>query len=159
MTVGSSQGIGSIHELAHVVVRNLQKTLQHACHLFLRGRAIACKCHFDFHRGILVNGDTMAYGCSNGYALSSAQLQHRLHILAEEGCLDGHFVGQKGVDDTRDTLEDMTQLQITVIELSKVYDPHDNHLGLAIDHAQHTVAHNIGSRVNTQYNFFFHNLS
>ena len=93
-------------------------------------------------------------GSCDGRALSSAQLQHRLHVLPEERCLDGHLVGQITVDDTCHPFKDMPQLQVSIKKLAQVDHPHGYHLCLAVNHFQQAIAHDVRSWVDTQYNLF-----
>src|SRR5574344_2022141 len=52
MAVGSTESVGGVHKLAHLARIELQQTLQHSCHLFLRGLSLSRYCHLDFQRGI-----------------------------------------------------------------------------------------------------------
>ena len=92
----------------------------------------------------------MVDGGSDGNALGSSQLEHRLHVLSEERGLDGHLVGQVGVDDARHTLKNLTQSQIGVLLLAHVDDAHHHQLCLVARHANHAVAHHVGTRVYAQ---------
>jgi hypothetical protein len=60
-----------------------------------------------FQRRILVYGNVAVDGGGDGHALGAPQLEHRLHVLAEEKRgLDGQLVGQILADDARHTLVD-----------------------------------------------------
>ena len=100
-----------------------------------------------------LDGHAVMDGGGDGCSLGAPELQHRLHVLAEEGCLDGHLVGQVTVDDAGDALEDVSEFQVTVSKLPQVDDTHRYHLRLAVLHLQQPVAHQVRSRVYAQYDF------
>ena len=52
-----------------------------------------------------------ADGGRHGHALCASEFQHRLYVFSEERGLDGHFVRQIALDDTRDALEDASEFQ------------------------------------------------
>ena len=150
MAVGGAQGIGGIHELRHFVFLDVEHALQHCRHLFLGSLSLSGDSHLDFQWSIFVDGHVVVDGGSDGNALGSSQLEHRLHVLSEERCLNRHLVGQVGVDDARHPLEDLAQSQIGVLLLAHVDDAHHHQLCLVARHANHAVAHHVGTRVNAQ---------
>ena len=95
--------------------------------------------------------DGSRYGC----ALGSPELEHRLHVFAEEGSLDSHLVGQIGVDDTSDALEDMSEFEIGVGKFPEVDDTHGDHLRLVAHNLYQSVSHDICTRVDAE-NYLFH---
>lgn len=151
VTVSSGQGICSVHELWHLLLVEMEHSLQHSRYLFLACRAVACDGHLDFHWSILVYGHGVMYGGGNGYALCPSEFQHGLYVLAEEGSLDGHLVGQVLVYDTCHSLEYPTQSDVWVAELSQVNDSHSYHLSLVARSLDDTIAHDVGSWVDAQY--------
>lgn len=78
------------------------------------------------------------------------ELEHRLHVLAEEWRLDGHLVGQKFVDDARHAFEDSAQLEVWIVQRAQVDDTHCHHARLRVQHAQDAIAHDIGARVDAE---------
>ena len=147
VAVGSTQGVAGVHELSHLLGVDMQHSLQHTRHLFLRCRPVAGDGHLDFHRCVFVDRYAVLDGGGDGYTLRPSQFEHRLHVLSEEGCFDGHLVGQVCIDDAGHAFEDMSQFQVGILELPQVDDAHAHHLGLGAHDAQHTVAHDVGARV------------
>lgn len=88
-------------------------------------------------------------GC-DGYSLRSAQLEHRLHVLAEEGGFDGHLIGQIAVDDAGYAVEDLAQPEIGIALFAHVDDAHHHQFGLVADDADYAIAHHVGSGVNAE---------
>ena len=154
MAVGCRQGIGGIEVLLHLLGVQLQYALQHARHLFLRRTSVARQSHLYLHGGIFVDGHIVLYGSRNGHALCTSQLQHRLHVFAEERRLDGQFVGQVLADDARDAFVDVSQFQVRVAHLVQVYDAQCYGRGLVAHDAQHPVPHQVRARVDAHDNLF-----
>ena len=90
---------------------------------------------------------TMMHGSGDSGTLCTTQLQRRLYVLLQEWGLNGHLVGQITVNDTGHALKDVTQLQVAVPELTQVNDTHGHHLGFAVGHLQHTIAHDVRTGV------------
>ena len=147
MAVGCGEGVGGVHEGEHGFVADAECALQHAGYLLLAGTAVSGNGLLDLERGIFVDGYVAADGGGNGYALCTAQLEHALYVLAEEGCLYGHFVGQVLLDDAPHTLVDTPQLQIGVSAFPQVYDAHDLHLHALAAKVQDAVAQDVGAGV------------
>ena len=89
----------------------------------------------------------------NSRTLCATKFQHRLHILTKEGGLDSHLVGQVNIDDTSYALEDMTKFEIGIGKLAQIDNAHRHHLCLTVDNFQQAVAHEVGTRVDAQYDF------
>ena len=103
-----------------------------------------------------MDGYVAVNGGGDGHTLRTPQLEHRLHVLAEEGGLDGHLVGQVALYDAGHTLEDVPQPEVGVVHLPEVYHPHGHHAHGLSRHAYHPVAHHIGAGVYAQYHALAH---
>ena len=112
MAIGGTEGVGSVEEVRHLLLVNMKHATQHVGHLLLTCRTVARDGHLDLCGGIFGDGHLPTHGCSHGHTLCTAQLKHRLYVLAEEGGLDGELVGQIGVDDASHTFEDTTELKV-----------------------------------------------
>ena len=66
VAVGSTQGVGGIHELRHFFFLDVEHALQHCCHLFLGSLSLSCDSHLDFQRSIFVDGHVVVDGGSDG---------------------------------------------------------------------------------------------
>ena len=86
-------------------------------------------------------------GCSDGRSLCASQLQCGLRILLQERGLDGHLIREVGVDDSRNALEDMSQLQVTIFYFAHVNDAHRHHFNLLASDLDDAIAHDIRTRV------------
>ena len=122
MAVGSAQGIGGIHVFRHLVFPDVEHALQHRRHLLLGSLTLSGNRHLDFQRSILVYWYIVVDGSSDSHSLRPAELEHRLHILAEEGSLYRHLVGQIGVDDASHPLENPAESQVGIFLLAHVDD-------------------------------------
>ena len=158
MAIGCPQGIGGIHERAHLGIGNVQHALQHIGHLLLAGLAVAGNGHLDFQRSVFRYRDVTAQGSDNGYPLSTSQFQHRLYVFPEKRRFDGQFVRQIGSDDSPHPFVNMFQLEVGVGTAPKVDYPQGEHLRPGTGYLQHTVSHNIGTWVNAQNDFLFNRL-
>ena len=87
--------------------------------------------------------------------MRTTQLQHTLDVFAEEGCLNGEFVGKERVDDTLHTFEYLAQLQVRVTHLAQVDDARSDERNFRSVHLQHTIAHEIRTRVDAQNHLFY----
>ena len=83
------KSIRSIKLLGHLLGRDLEITLHHACDLLLGSSPIARDRLFNTHRHILGDRDITSQGGSHRYPLGTPQLQHALDILTKEGGFDG----------------------------------------------------------------------
>ena len=101
-----------------------------------------------------MDGHSALDGSSDGCSLGASQFQGRLHVLLQEWRLDSHLVGQIPLDDTRYTLEDMTQFQVSVAKLTQVDDTHCHHLRFVVYDLDDAISHDVRSRVYAQYHFF-----
>ena len=100
-----------------------------------------------------MDGYVVVDGGSDSHSLRPAELEHRLHILAEEGSLYRHLVGQIGVDDASHPLENPAESQVGIFLLAHVDDTHHHQFCLVADDAYHAIAHHVGAGVNAQDDF------
>ena len=140
--------------MRHLVVAKMEQFLQHTGNLILGSRPVSGDCHLDFQRSIFTDGDIMMDGCSNGNALRTSELQHWLHVLAEERSLDGKLVGQILVNDTRDTVKNLSQPQIYILLLAHINDTHDYQFCLVPTNTQHAIAHDVSPRIDAKEYLF-----
>ena len=147
MAQRGSQGIGGIKQGRHLALVDAQRALQHHRHLLLAGGTIAGDGHLDLAGLILGDGYIAVQGGDHRYALGTAQLEHRLHILAIEGGLDGHLVGQVLGNDAAHAFIDVPQPHVVILHAVELQHAHHNELGFLAVHAQQGVAHHIGARV------------
>lgn len=155
MAVGGSKGIGSVALDVHVAGIDFQHSLEHPCHLLLGGRTVAGDGNLNLFGLVFGDGNVAHDGCGDGYALRTSELEHRLHILAVEGCFDSHFVGFVGVDDAGDALEDFSQPEVVALIFLEFDDTHGDELSFVAYGAQHSIAHDLGARVNAQNDFLY----
>lgn len=97
-----------------------------------------------------MDGYIVMDGSSDGNSLSSTQFEHRLHVLSKEGSLNRHLVREIRIDDARNPLEYLAESQIRILLLAHVNDTHHHQLSLIAHDAYHTIAHHVGSRVNSK---------
>ena len=95
----------------------------------------------------------MLGGSSDGYTLSAPQFEHRLYVLAIEGCLDGYLVGQVSIDDARHSFVDMSEFEVGIAHLAHIDNAHRHHLRLLAYDLQYAVAHDVASGVDAHYDF------
>lgn len=91
----------------------------------------------------------MMDGGRYGHTLCATELEHRLHILAEEGGFDGHLVGQIFVDDTCDALKDLSQPEVWVALSAHIDDSHHHEIGLIAYNSEHAISHDVSTGVDT----------
>ena len=73
-----------------------------------------------------------------------------MYVLAEEGCFNGHLVGQIGVYDTGYALEYVSKFQVVVAIFAQVYHAQGKHLCLIATYADNAIAHDVSARVYAQ---------
>ena len=147
VAIGSAKGIGGVEELAHLFLIDMKHPAEHIGNLLLAGITVARNRHLNLRRRILRNWHLTLDGSSNGYALSTSQLQHTLDVLAKERCLDSHTVWQIALDDAANTFVDMAELQVGVGKLAKVDYAQSKHFCLLPVHTKHAITHNVRARV------------
>ena len=143
----SREGIGRVEQGGHLSLVDVQRALQHQCHLLFAGGAIACDGHLDLARLILGDGNLAVQGGDHRHTLGTAQLEHRLHVLAIEWGLNRHLVGQVLGNHTAHALIDVPQLHVVVLHAAQLQHAHDNELGCLAVHPQQGITHHIGARV------------
>ena len=106
-----------------------------------------------------MDGHALADGGRYGHSLRPAELQHRLHVLAEEGRLDGQFVGMVGVDDTRHTLVDAAKADVGIALAAHIDHTHDDQFRLVAPDVEQAVAHHVRARIDAKDGFLSHQRS
>ena len=150
MAIGGGEGVGGIEE-GHTLCRvEMQHLAEHSCHLLHRGRAVARDGLLDLERRVFVDGHVAADGGGNGNALRTPQFEHALHVLAEEGSLDGQFVGQELLQKLGDLLVDAPEFEVNVLAAAQVDDTHGFHLHAPALNVQHAVAQHVGAGVDAE---------
>ena len=144
---GSGQCVGGIEQGGHFLLVYTQRALQHHRHLLLAGGTVAGNGHFDLAGLIFGNGYLAVQGGNHRHTLGAAQLEHRLHVLAVERCLDGHLVGQVLLDDAAHTLIDVPEPQVVVLHAAQLQHAHDDEFGFLAVYAKQGITHDIGARV------------
>ena len=155
VAIGSTKCIGGIKLHVHVLFFDMEHTLKHACHLFFRSRTISCDCHFDFAGFVFCDGNIAHDGGGDGYTLGTSKFEHRLYVFAEEGGFNSHFVGLVRIDDGGDALKYFAQTEIMTGIFLEFNDTHCHEFCLIALHAQHTIAHDVGARVNAKDDFLY----
>lgn len=150
VAIGCSEGVRGVEVLRHLVSRDGEHALEHGGNLLLGGIAVARDGHFYFQRSVLSDRDLALDSGCDGYALGTAELEHGLDILAEERGLDGHFVGQVSLYDSRELSEDSAQSEVRVRDFVQVDDAVSDERGLVGLDGDHAVAHVVCARVNAQ---------
>ena len=128
--------------------------LQHSCHLLFCRCSVACYRHFYLARLVFADGYVAHYGCSDSHSLCTSKLQHTLHILAEERCLDSHFVRMIRVDDGCYPFEYLAKTQVVRLILVQLDDAHGYQFSLVALHTQQSVAHHVGARIHSHHYLF-----
>ena len=155
VAVGRGEGVGGVHEVAHLRGGDAEHAAEHVAHLLLAGAAVAGDGHLYLQRGVFRDGDVAAQGGRYGHALGAPQLEHRLHVFPEEGGFDGHLVGQEPFDDAGHAVVYVLELEICVLALAQVDDAHRHERRPVARDAQQAVAHDVRARVDAQYDSFF----
>ena len=124
---------------------------QHRRHLFLAGVPVAGDALFHAFWGVFHHRKIALQCCCDGNTLRTAQLQHALHVLAEELRLDRQFVRMMSCDDARGLAEYRAQLQRMVIAHCKANGTGVEEAHLACFHDQHAVAHHRGTGIYAEY--------
>ena len=101
---GYGECVGGVHVMG--VLREGEGVLQHLQHLLFSGVATAGDGLLYFAGGILGGLQSVYHGGGYGYALCAAQLEHALHVLAEEGGFNGYCGGTVLEDEGLYLLED-----------------------------------------------------
>ena len=143
MGKGRGEGIGGVKKVWHLLLGDIEQTPQHLGHAFLCGGAVARYGLLDGERRILGDGYVAAECGGHGHSLGASELEHRLHVLAVEGGLDGKL------NKTRHPLENTRQTPIMAFEFVELYHTHHHNLGLFAVHAEHSIAHHIRAGINT----------
>ena len=150
VAIGGGEGVGGVEILGLVGEGELH--LEHPRHLLLGGVAVAGDVLLYDGRFVLGERDVAAHGGGYGYTLGSSEFEHRLYVLAEEGCLDGEVVGVVGVDDGDDIVEDGTDALVVVVDFLEVEDVHGHERGPVVADGENAVAHDEGTGVDAEYN-------
>lgn len=150
------KSIRSIKLLGHLLGRDLEITLHHACDLLLGSSPIARDRLLDTHRHILGDRDITSQGSRHRYPLGSPQLQHALDILAKEGSFDGQFVWMKLVDQAPHTLEDLLQSEVVIFVLIQSDDSESQQTSLLPLDLDESIAHDDGTGVDPHDDTFAH---
>ena len=74
-----------------------------------------------------------------------------MHVLPEEGRLDGKFVGEVLLHRTRHALKYPRQPLVVALKLAQLDDTHDHHRKLLAVDAEHAIAHDVGAGVDSHY--------
>ena len=115
--------------------------------LLLGGRASARDTLFDACGGVFEYLQSAAQRRSHRHALRPAQLEHRLHVLAEEGRFEGHLAGAVFVHEGTDPLENVAQLFVRIVHPVQVDVAQHDRSDLPSANLQHPVPHVVGAGV------------
>lgn len=151
MAVSNSQSIGGIQFFRHLLLGNMQKTLQHTRHLLFARMTVSCNRHLYLHRRILIYRDVSAQSRSNCHPLRMYNLNHCLRVLVHKLCLDCQFrrlilVYQFLQKEKLPLQAGILSFQLMHIHYTKVHQLHP--LPRTI---QQGISHKQCSRVNTKY--------
>lgn len=111
------------------------------------GRASARDTLFDACGGVFEYLQSAAQRRSHRHALRPAQLEHRLHVLAEEGRFEGHLAGAVFVHEGTDPLENVAQLFVRIVHPVQVDVAQHDRSDLPSANLQHPVPHVVGAGV------------
>ena len=146
--VGDGEGVGGVEVLGCVV--EAEDGAEDGCDLFFGGVAVAGDYLLDDGRFVLGVAEVATHGGGNGHSLGAAELEHRLHVLAEEGSLDGEVVRMEGVDDADGGVEDAADTVFDVGDVAEVEDIHSKYFGCAFVGIEEAVAEDAGTGVDAK---------
>ena len=93
--------------------------------------------------------------CRHGHALRPSQLEHRLHILAVERCLQGHLIWLELIHQRQHAIEDFLQSQFVTFVFTQLNHAKLQQRQLAALRQDYTISHHVGAGVEPENNFFF----
>ena len=108
----------------------------------------------SFTPRMLGNGQFALQRRRDGHALRASQLEHALHVLAEELRLDGQFIRVVPVDDRERAVEDRAQLQRMVVPVRETDGPGLQQPQALALHQQYAEAHHRGAGVDAEDDAF-----
>lgn len=139
MTERHGDGIGGIGARWEFWQR--EDAQQHGRHLLLAGVAISGDTLLHALGGVLAHGEFALHGGCDGHPLRTSELQHALHVLAEELGLNREFIRVMALDDTHGLLEDRAQLQRVIIRSRESDGTGLEQTNQTLLHAQYPKAH------------------
>ena len=141
------EAVGGVKFAGHLILRDLQVALYHACDLLLGGSAVAGDGLLDTHRDVFGDGDIAREGCRHRHTLGAAELEHTLDVLPEEGGFDSQLVRVEFIDEALHPLEDALEAEVMVLVLAEADDPESQETCLLPTDLDEAVAHDDGPGV------------
>lgn len=145
MTNGCGQSVGGIQNL--VLQIDAQSSGKHSRYLLFGGIAVAGYDLFYFLGRVLSDGHSLGDGRRHSHALRTAQLEHRLHILAEKRRLNGHFTGQVIGDDFLQLRKNAFQTILVFLVFFEVNDAQVQHRQGFVVYFQNGITQHVGAGI------------
>ena len=154
MAEGGREAVRSVELARHIGLGNLEVALQHARDLLLGGRTAARDGLLDTHRDVLGDREVTRQRRGHSYALRTAELEHTLDVLPEEGGFDGELIGVELIHEREHTVVDPLEAQVVILVLVELDDAHGQQPRLLPTHHDQAVAHHDGTWVDAHDNAF-----
>ena len=113
------EAVGGVEFAGHLILRDLQVALYHACDLLLGAAPLPVMACLIRHRDVFGDGDIAREDCCHRHTLGAAELEHTLDVLPEEGGFDSQLVRVEFIDEALHPLEDALEAEVMVLVLAE----------------------------------------